>query len=106
MAADRNGAQGSQPSAQKENRAPSSIRRGGAADVAWPKNGEVSTPLKFSAFVWLSTLKAWAYSSTEYRLLESPVIMSPSTFASDPARTMRICGPPLAAAGPPNPIFQ
>jgi hypothetical protein len=27
-----------------------------AAGVAWPKNGDVMTPLKFSALVWFSVL--------------------------------------------------
>ena len=35
---------------QNVRRAPTSRRRGGAADTACPKNGDVSTPLKFSAF--------------------------------------------------------
>src|SRR6185369_10843746 len=35
---------------QKLNRSPSSRRRGGWAEVAWPKNGEVSTPVKAPRF--------------------------------------------------------
>ena len=46
--------------AQNPMRAPISIRRGAAADVARPKNGDAITPLKFSAFVWLSALYACA----------------------------------------------
>jgi hypothetical protein len=41
---------------QNERRVPTSIRRGGAADVGWPKNGDVTTPLKFCALVWFSVL--------------------------------------------------
>src|ERR671935_2457039 len=41
---------------QNVTRAPTSRRRGGAADVGRPKNGDVSTPLKFSAFMWFNRL--------------------------------------------------
>ena len=32
------------------------FRRGGAADVGCPKNGDVITPLKLTALVWFSRL--------------------------------------------------
>ena len=41
-------------SASEREPVPTSTRRGAAADVAWPKNGDVTTPLKFSALMWFS----------------------------------------------------
>ena len=45
---------------QNEKRVPTSIRRAGAAEVDWPKNGELRTPLKFSALTRFNVLYDWA----------------------------------------------
>jgi hypothetical protein len=45
---------------QNVTRVPISTRRGAAADVGWPKNGDVRTPLKLSALTWFSALYACA----------------------------------------------